>query len=220
MDSSTKQAGEPDLRFIPVEYEIETGEAERVAVDFVSNETASEGGSQAGRTSSLVVPSSNFADDSRRKVIAALTTQRNAIKMLYERIAIVLDYLQRLEKGTVDQDSATLRMISALVTSLPAVDSNEFRKEFMTVRASFLPLYISLMCRRHDQEYNDVLLTTYLATLTKELSSANELLDQQMFLLSTNTNTSSSSQFHSSSSGGGFASAMGGRSSRSRNKAD
>ena len=69
-------------------------------------------------------------------MIATLTTQRNAIKMLYERIAIVVDYLTRLEKGTVDKDAATLRMISALVTSLPAVDSNEFRQEFMTVSPS------------------------------------------------------------------------------------
>lgn len=138
--------GEPTVAFLKGSYEIETGEAERVAVDHASKpSTTSEG---AGERSGL---------------IASLTTQRNAIKMLFDRISIIVKYLDAVQNGSAPKDNETLRQISALVTSLPATDSKEFRGEFMT-------------------EYNDVLLTTYLATLTKQLYAANRLLDQQMLL--------------------------------------
>lgn len=68
-------------------------------------------------------------------VIANLTTQRNAIKMLFDRVSVIVQYLRAVEAGTAVKDHETLRQISALISSLPAVDSNEFRHEFMTVRS-------------------------------------------------------------------------------------
>lgn len=69
-----------------------------------------------------------------RPVIANLTTQRNAIKMLHDRVAIIVQYLEAVAQGKAPKDEETLRQISALVCSLPATDSNDFREEFMTVR--------------------------------------------------------------------------------------
>lgn len=63
-----------------------------------------------------------------------MITQRNALKMLEERVQIISDYLDRLNKGTVPVDHETLRQIQSLVSSLPAADSKEFRQEYMTVR--------------------------------------------------------------------------------------
>ncbi|GAA5949582.1 hypothetical protein JCM10213_002608 [Rhodosporidiobolus nylandii] len=152
---------EPQPVFVPAAYEIETGEAERVAVDHVSKEV--EGG-EGGASSSL---------------LAALATQRSALSMLSDRISVVLTYLRGVTAGTARKDSETLRQIAALIASLPgALDSGveagqeggekggdeALREEFLT-------------------EYNDVLLTNYLAAMTKQLLAANELLDKQLLLV-------------------------------------
>ncbi|KAM0787944.1 hypothetical protein ACM66B_006149 [Microbotryomycetes sp. NB124-2] len=137
---------EPQVVFVKTDYEIETGEAERVAVDHAAKVS---GGAEGGQSS----------------MIANLTTQRNAIQMLADRVKVIVQYLQAVAQGTAPRDEETLRMISALCTSLPATDAVDFQQEFMT-------------------EYNDVLLTTYLATLTKQLNTANDLLDKQLLLVS------------------------------------
>ncbi|KAM0751508.1 COP9 signalosome subunit 6 [Meredithblackwellia eburnea MCA 4105] len=139
---------EATVALVKASYEIETGEAERVAVDHVSKTSATSG------------------DDSQSGLIANLSTQRNAIKMLHDRIALIVQYLTAVAADTpgVAKDQETLRQISALVASLQHNVLDEFKDEFM-------------------MEYNDVLLTTYLATITKQLSTANELLDKQLLLV-------------------------------------
>ncbi|ORY90688.1 Mov34-domain-containing protein [Leucosporidium creatinivorum] len=142
---------EPEVVFTQTAYEIETGEAERVAVDHASKpDMVGEGGQSS--------------------LIASLTTQRNAIKMLFDRVSIIVEYLAAVSAGTAPKDEETLRQISSLVAGLKQggdgnTESGEWREEFMT-------------------EYNDVLLTTYLSTLTKQLNSANDLLDKQLLLVS------------------------------------
>ncbi len=77
--------------------------------------------------------------------------------MLAERVGLIVQYLSAVSQGTAPRDNETLRMIGALVASLGGGGAGqEFKDEFMT-------------------EYNDVLLTTYLATITKQLNSANEV---------------------------------------------
>jgi len=90
-------------------------------------------------------------------VIPLLQTQRSALSMLAERVGLIVEYLSAVSRGTAPRDNETLRMIGALVASLGGGGAGqEFKEEFMT-------------------EYNDVLLTTYLATMTKQLNSANEV---------------------------------------------
>lgn len=89
--------------------------------------------------------------------------------MLHDRVAVIVQYLSAVSTGAAPQHDETLRHISALVSSLqptttltdddgPSSKSQggggDLKDEFLT-------------------EYNDVLLTTYLATLTKQLSSTN-----------------------------------------------
>lgn len=85
--------------------------------------------------------------------------------MLHDRISLIHRYLLSVTAGTAPSDPETLRQIAALVASLPAAtngegegakEEGEFEKEFLT-------------------EYNDVLLTNYLAALTKQLLAANEV---------------------------------------------
>ncbi|RUS30626.1 hypothetical protein BC938DRAFT_479148 [Jimgerdemannia flammicorona] len=135
--------GQPRSLFIRSQYKIETGEAERIAVDQLSKPTVS---SAPGTSQSSTL-------------IAHLTTQRNAINMLHTRIAVLHQYLLDAKAGIVPKDHDVLRQIASLCHRLPAIDSAEFREEFLT-------------------EYNDVLLTSYLATITKGVNGMNELVDK------------------------------------------
>jgi len=82
-----------------------------------------------------------------------LQTQRAAIKMLHERIVVLVRYVtevvagnlphrelwfggsERNWQGRATKDHAVLRSLSALMASLPATESPGFREEFDTVRS-------------------------------------------------------------------------------------
>ncbi|TPX56053.1 hypothetical protein PhCBS80983_g04834 [Powellomyces hirtus] len=97
--------GQAQLLFLKSEYKIETGEAERIAVDHVAHATNATAG-----------------------------------------------------KGLIPRDHNIMRQISSLCNRLPTVDNPEFREEFLT-------------------DYNDVLLMSYLATITKGANALNDLVD-------------------------------------------
>ncbi|KAI0639109.1 COP9 signalosome subunit 6 [Trametes polyzona] len=126
--------------FIEAPYNVETGEAERIAVDWTAK-----GGS--GGTS----------------LESHLQTQRAAVKMLHDRILLLVKYVTDVIAGSAKKDHATLRALSALIASLPASENSEFREEF-------------------DTEYEDVQLTAYLATLTKSANLLNDLVDKHVVL--------------------------------------
>ncbi|KAI0757290.1 COP9 signalosome subunit 6 [Daedaleopsis nitida] len=128
--------------FIEATYTVETGEAERIAVDWTAK-----GGS--GGTS----------------LESHLQTQRAAVKMLHDRIMLLVKYVTDVIAGSAKKDHATLRALSALIASLPASENKEFREEF-------------------DTEYEDVQLTAYLATLTKSANILNDLVDRHIVLTS------------------------------------
>jgi len=128
--------------YIEVPYNVETGEAERIAVDW----TAKGGGSGTSLESHL-------------------QNQRSAIKMLHERILILLKYVTEVIAGQAHPDHGILRSIAALVASLPASENKHFREEF-------------------DTEYEDVQLTAFVASLTKSTNILNDLVDKHLVLTS------------------------------------
>lgn len=126
--------------FIEVPFRVETGEAERIAVDW----TARGGG---GSTS----------------LESHLHTQQAAVKMLHERILVLVQYVANAIAGQVPKDHTILRSLSALIASLPASESNTFREEFNT-------------------EYEDVKLTAFLSVLTKSTNTLNNLVDKHLIM--------------------------------------
>jgi COP9 signalosome complex subunit 6 len=126
--------------YIEVPYNVETGEAERIAVDW----TARGGGSGTSLESHL-------------------QTQRSAVKMLHERILVLVKYVTELLAGQARPDHSILRSLSALLASLPASESKHFREEF-------------------DTEYEDVQLTAFLSSLTKSTNILNDLVDKHIVL--------------------------------------
>ncbi|KAJ3128811.1 COP9 signalosome complex subunit 6 [Physocladia obscura] len=123
-------------KFAKQKYKIETGEAERIALDHVA--TASNQDSDRGST-----------------LIANLTTQRNAIKMLHSRIQILKAYVRDVENGTIPRDHELMRQIASICQRLPAMNSTEFQQKILS-------------------DYNDILLGSYLAAITKGASAINE----------------------------------------------
>lgn len=137
-DVQSSKAQGPSMFFRPASYHVETGEAERIAVDHTSKPPDADG-------------------DAQSSLIANLTTQYNAIKMLSDRINMLVEYVHSVQSQKLPRDNEVLRQISSLVAGLPASgELEEFRREFLT-------------------EYNDLLLTSYLANLTNGLNSLNEV---------------------------------------------
>ncbi|KAJ3736883.1 COP9 signalosome subunit 6 [Lentinula guzmanii] len=126
--------------FVEASYNVETGEAERIAVDW----TAKGGGSGTSLESHL-------------------QTQRAAVKMLHDRILVLIQYVTSVIAVEAPTDHGILRSISALLASLPASENKTFREEFNT-------------------ESEDVQLTALLASLTKSTNILNDLVDKHTLL--------------------------------------
>jgi COP9 signalosome complex subunit 6 len=93
------------------------------------------------------------------QLAAHLMGLHSAIKMLSRRIKVLHHLLLSFSKGELPIDHSLLRQVSSLVRRLPAIDSAQFQEEFLT-------------------EYNDTLLMTYLAGITKGTSTLNELVEK------------------------------------------
>ncbi|WVO18308.1 hypothetical protein L204_106023 [Cryptococcus depauperatus] len=131
-------------KFVKLEYGVETGEAERIAVHGVVK------GGIGGEEDAAV---------------SHLTTQRNAIRMLYDRIGILLRYVSGVANQSTKPDYAILRHISSLVAALPTMNAVELQEEFLT-------------------EYSDIQLSSYLATLMRQLNSLNNYADKHNLVFS------------------------------------
>lgn len=93
------------------------------------------------------------------QLTAHLLGLHSAIKMLNARVKLVQQVVQRMHSGQLPFHHSLVRKISSLVTSLPAMDSSEFTKAYLN-------------------DFNDTLLAIYLASMTKGVSAANEIVDK------------------------------------------
>lgn len=82
-----------------------------------------------------------------------------ALQMLKERIGVLRLYLQQVQAGKIPTDHALLREIHAVCAMLPVMDDPGFQRQI-------------------GESVNDVLLLTYLATLTKASAALNQLVDK------------------------------------------
>jgi len=131
---------QPTMIFVKVPYKIETGEAERIAVDHVARITPSGGGSGSLLT-------------------AHLMGVHNALSMLNIRVKIIVKFLEAVKAGKIPADHGLLRRVGSLINQLPSADTPGFKRDFIN-------------------EYNDALVITYLAAITKGANNTNELIDK------------------------------------------
>ncbi|KAK9888524.1 hypothetical protein WA026_000775 [Henosepilachna vigintioctopunctata] len=133
-------SGEATMLFVPLTYTLATEEAERIGVDHVARMSASESGE-----SSLVAEH--------------LSAQHSAIKMLYSRVKLVLEYIKAVESGQLPRNHEILREAYSLCHRLPVMQSVRFRQDFYN-------------------QCNDVGLMTYLGTLTKGCNDLNQFVNK------------------------------------------
>jgi len=120
--------------FVKCTFDVQTSEAERIAVDCVAKPNA--GSKESG-------------------LVANLITQRNAIQMLHHKLGAIVDYLAQLmasleaDPSPPKIDHDLLREISSLVASLPNPNENlSFQKEYMTEsNDALLTSYLSSQSR-------------------------------------------------------------------------
>jgi len=101
----------------------------------------------------------NVSSGGRSLLTSHLTTLQTAIKMLNLRIKIITRFVKDTKEGTIPRDEGLLRSVNALCHLLPTIDTEKFKEDFNT-------------------EYNDALLITYLATITKTTNAINEMIDK------------------------------------------
>lgn len=88
--------------------------------------------------------------------IGAVSTSLNA---LVNRLGVIRRFLEFTKASKVPPDYRLLRQVSHLCSQLPAAASDEFKKDFLN-------------------EYNDTLVVTYLACVTKLTDSLHDLVDK------------------------------------------
>eukprot|EP01104_Vermistella_antarctica_P020537 TRINITY_DN8822_c0_g1_i1.p1 TRINITY_DN8822_c0_g1~~TRINITY_DN8822_c0_g1_i1.p1 ORF type:complete len:351 (-),score=78.01 TRINITY_DN8822_c0_g1_i1:78-1130(-) len=103
----------PTLVFSRIPYKIETGEAERIAVDHVARVSSAGGTVESSKLSSQ------------------LMNMHNAISMLSMRIQIIEKFLRATAEGKIPKDHGLLRQIVGLCSMLPALDTPSFQSALM-----------------------------------------------------------------------------------------
>lgn len=136
--------GEATMLFVPLTYTLATEEAERIGVDHVARMC------------------SNDSNESSQ-VVEHLMAQHSAIKMLYQRVKLVLAYLQAVEAGELEGNHEILRAARSLAHHLPVLNSEKFKSEFYN-------------------QCNDFSLITYLGIITKGCNDMNQFVCKFNFL--------------------------------------
>lgn len=92
-------------------------------------------------------------------VMTPYTTLKKAMSSLSERLKILHRFLEDVQKGKIKPEQKVLRRVKALCNRLPTMDTAAFRDDFFS-------------------EFNDALLVTYLASITKSQSMLTDLVDK------------------------------------------
>ncbi|XP_052772791.1 COP9 signalosome complex subunit 6-like [Mya arenaria] len=133
-------SGEATMLFVELQYTLATEEAERIGVDHVARVST--------------------ADSSEASSVAEqLIAQHNAIKMLFSRVKLILEYIKAVEAGTLPKNQDILREAYSLCYRLPVLNSDKFKEDFFN-------------------QCNDVCLMAYLGTITKGCNTINQFVNK------------------------------------------
>jgi COP9 signalosome complex subunit 6 len=137
------------IDFIEIPYTLITEEAERIGIDHVARYSVTDG------TSDTSIVSDQIA------------IQYNAIRLLYQRMLLLLEYVRAVKQGQLQRNDDLLREIGSLCQRLPIINTDDnnnqmFREDF-------------------DIQQSDVALLALLACCTQEISTLNDYLSK--FLL-------------------------------------
>lgn len=134
------------IDFIEIPYSLVTEEAERIGIDHVARYSVTDG------TSDTSIVSDQIA------------IQYNAIRLLYQRMLVLLEYVRAVKQGQLERNEDLLREIGSLCQRLPIINTDDnnnqmFREDF-------------------DIQQSDVALLALLACCTQEISTLNDYLSK------------------------------------------
>jgi COP9 signalosome complex subunit 6 len=134
------------IDFIEISYTLITEEAERIGIDHVARYSVTDG------TSDTSIVSDQIA------------IQYNAIRLLYQRMLVLLEYVRAVKQGQLERNDDLLREIGSLCQRLPIINTDDnnnqmFREDF-------------------DIQQSDVALVALLACCTQEISTLNDYLSK------------------------------------------
>ncbi|CAF1457899.1 unnamed protein product [Adineta ricciae] len=159
------------IDFIEISYTLITEEAERIGIDHVARYSVTDG------TSDTSIVSDQIA------------IQYNAIRLLYQRMLVLLEYVRAIKQGQLERNDDLLREIASLCQRLPIINTDDNNNQ--TFREDF------------DIQQSDVALLALLACCTQEISTLNDYLNKFQVV--------HDKQQHSSGPGGSFGYGSGGR---------
>jgi COP9 signalosome complex subunit 6 len=134
------------LDLIEISYTLITEEAERIGIDHVARYSVTDG------TSDTSIVSDQIA------------IQYNAIRLLYQRMLLLLEYVRAVKQGQLERNEDLLREIGSLCQRLPIINTDDnnnqaFREDF-------------------DIQQSDVALLALLACCTQEISTLNDYMSK------------------------------------------
>ncbi|RWS21551.1 COP9 signalosome complex subunit 6-like protein [Leptotrombidium deliense] len=135
--------GEATVLLVELSYTLVTEEAERIGLDHCARMSSTQ---QEGSATNSVVAEQ-------------LRCQYNAVKMLRDRVKLILDFVKDTQSGSVPWDHQVLRESFNLCHQLPVISTPQFSQEFYN-------------------QCNDVALMTYLGMLTKGSNSMNQYVNK------------------------------------------
>jgi len=131
--------GQATVLFVDIPYTLATEEAERIGVDHVARMST--------------------ADTGDSSTAEHLVAQHSSIKMLHNRVKVILAYIHAAQKGEVKKNHDILREAYSLCYRLPVLSSSKFSEDYYT-------------------QCNDVCLMTYLGAMTKGSNTMNQFLNK------------------------------------------
>ncbi|KAL3797508.1 hypothetical protein HJC23_009872 [Cyclotella cryptica] len=196
--------------FINVQFELETYEPERIAVEKVFKTAPSK---SASVSSNVEDSANNSKTEETRKVKkskkeetaskppepmiarppseldAQLDSLQSSIRAMNARMKVLLEFLRKVEKGELPRDDALLRSVDGLLQQLPLVYA-ALEEGVMASRASTGDLGGDdkrRPLRELESDYNDTMLLSYLAAVAKTAKTVHVYTEKYRGAFETNS---------------------------------
>jgi hypothetical protein len=170
------EEGNNSAVFVNVEFELQTFEPERIAVEKVFKtapakpvKASADVKSNVEETRKVKKSKKEETKQSQPEPIAQteldvqLDSLQSSIRAMNARMRVLLDYLQKVQKGELPADPVLMRSVDGLLSQLPLVYAalEEGMASQCSEQNERKPL------RELDNEYNDTMLLSYLAAVAK-----------------------------------------------------
>jgi len=132
---------------------------EKITAEFVSSPYKIESEEPERVTAVHCAKVISQVDTNTSTVVPHYSTVQQAVTTLNQRLKVVQNFLRDTQSGKIKTDHSILRAIKGLCNRLPAASAGDFRDGFLS-------------------EYNDSLLVSYLATITKSTALVNDVVDK------------------------------------------